>query len=196
MSAAETIQLQPDASPALMAVRSSDLLGFPPVLDACCGPRQMWFDPRDERCLFVDKRRETHVIDTGTPGTIGRKAQVIDPDILADFTDLPFPSATFSLVVMDPPHLRRLEARGVLTKKYGVLIPGWEEMLRAGFAECFRVLRPNGVFIFKWCETEIAIDRVLALTDQRPLFGHRSGAKAKTHWVTFLKPNTEVTDRP
>lgn len=30
----------------------------------------------------------------------------IDPDIQCDFTDLPFPDETFSLVVFDPPHLK------------------------------------------------------------------------------------------
>lgn len=147
-----------------------------------------WFDKNDPRALFVDKRRETHDIDIGTPGTVGRKPIVVDPDILADFTDLPFPSASFSLVVFDPPYVRRLEARGVITKKYGTLIPGWQEMLCAGFEECFRVLRPNGVLIFKWGETEIPLGDVLRLTPEKPLFGHQSGAKSKTHWISFLKP--------
>lgn len=31
-----------------------------------------WFDRDDPRALFVDRRRETHPIDIGTPGTIGR----------------------------------------------------------------------------------------------------------------------------
>jgi hypothetical protein len=30
---------------------------------------------------------------------------------------------------------------------------------------------------------------VLALTPEKPLYGHRSGKKAQTHWVAFLKPN-------
>ena len=34
---------------------------FPPVLDACCSKRAFWFDPRDERTLFVDNRAETIV---------------------------------------------------------------------------------------------------------------------------------------
>ena len=34
---------------------------FPPVLDACCGGRHFWFDKKDGRALFVDKRRETIV---------------------------------------------------------------------------------------------------------------------------------------
>jgi hypothetical protein len=33
---------------------------LPPVLDACCGPRMMWFDKNDPRALFIDRRRETH----------------------------------------------------------------------------------------------------------------------------------------
>ena len=170
---------------------SARLIGsaFPPVLDACCGSRMFWYDRKDARAIYLDKRRETHVIDNGMPGTVGRKELVIDPDILGDFTDLPFPSDTFALVVFDPPHIRRLEALGVLTKKYGVLIPGWQEMLRAGFEECFRVLRPEGTLIFKWCAVEIPLTDVLALTDHKPLFGHQSGAKAKTHWCAFLKPN-------
>ena len=33
-----------------------------------------------------------------------RGNSVIAPDLLADFTDLPFPDNTFALVVFDPPH--------------------------------------------------------------------------------------------
>lgn len=184
--------LQPSPSCKAGAGCVERLVGLPPVLDACCGSRMMWFDANDARALFVDKRRETWPIDDGTPGTIGRKAIVVNPDVLADFTDLPFPEGTFALVVFDPPHIRRLEARGIITKKYGVLIPGWQEMLRAGFEECFRVLRPDGVLIFKWGSVEIALTEVLALTNHKPLFGHQSGAKAKTHWVAFIKPNNQA----
>lgn len=35
----------------------NDLLGFPPVLDACCGTRMMWFDKQDKRTIYIDKRR-------------------------------------------------------------------------------------------------------------------------------------------
>ena len=31
------------------------------VLDVCCGPKGMWFNKQDERALFLDKRRETHI---------------------------------------------------------------------------------------------------------------------------------------
>jgi hypothetical protein len=66
-------------------------------------------------------------------------------------------------------------------------------MLRDGFAECFRVLAPSGVLIFKWTETQIPLRDILALTPEKPLFGHQSGAKARTHWCTFMKaPDAET----
>ena len=61
-------------------------------------------------------------------------------------------------------------------------------MIKGGFSECFRVLKPNGTLIFKWDEYEIPIKEILKLTDQKPLFGHISGKRAQTHWVTFIKP--------
>jgi len=163
---------------------------FPPVLDACCGSRAFWFDKADQRCLYVDKRRETitwneRITDRASP-------LVIAPDVQADFTDLPFPSGTFALVVFDPPHIVRTEPRGNMTRYYGHLAGDWREMLRKGFAECFRVLRPDGTLVFKWNEQEIPVREILALTPEKPLFGHKSGKQAKTHWIAFLKPNNTI----
>ena len=161
---------------------------LPPVLDACCGSRMFWFDRKDNRATFVDKRRERHTLpDVSSKG--GSRELVIDPDHLADFTDLPFPDNTFALVVFDPPHFERNGATGWVGLKYGTLKGDWRDELRRGFAECFRVLRPEGVLIFKWCEDEIPVSQILALTPERPLFGHKSGKQQKTHWVAFMKPN-------
>ena len=176
------------------AVRSSDLLGFPPVLDACCGSRMFWFDKQDGRALYVDKRRETHITDTRP----GAGPTVINPDVLASFTSLPFPDDTFSLVVFDPPHhtmsgtrFRSVKKPGWAMRKYGWLDDDWRDVLRGGFSECFRVLKPEGTLIFKWAEKEIAVADILKLTPHKPLFGHRSGKQATTHWIAFLKPNAE-----
>ncbi len=156
------------------------------VLDVCCGTRSFWFDKTDERALFVDKRRETHVVDVGTPGTVGRSPLVIDPDVLANFTALPFADESFSVVAFDPPHVRRTAAKGNITRKYGFLEVGWEDMLRHGFSECFRVLKPDGTLVFKWGETEISVSKVIDLSPFRPLFGHRTGKT--TVWAVFIKP--------
>ena len=56
----------------------------------------------------------------------------------------------------------------------------------------FRVLRPEGTLIFKWCEYEVPVREVLALTPEKPLFGHQSGKLGKTHWIAFLKPNSVI----
>ena len=176
---------------------STDLLGFPPVLDACCGSRMFWFDKQDDRALFVDKRRETWAADLGTESTKGRSPIVVSPDLVEDFTNLPFADASFALVVFDPPHItQREETGGLLLKKYGCLTGNWREMLRLGFAECFRVLKPEGTLIFKWNEASIPVREILALTPEKPLIGHKSGKKAQTHWIAFMKPNVAIKRLP
>jgi hypothetical protein len=61
-----------------------------------------WFNKSDDRAVFVDKRCESHVLtDKSSKG--GSRELVINPDIQANFTALPFENETFSLVVFDPP---------------------------------------------------------------------------------------------
>lgn len=160
---------------------------FPPVLDACCGTRMMWFNKVDPRCLYVDKRCESF---RPTGYKFADKDVHVLPDTQADFTALPFPDNTFAHVVFDPPHIVRMSI-GNVTRYCGALRPDWRDMIRKGFAECFRVLRPEGVLVFKWSEIEIPVRDVLALTPEKPLYGHRSGKASKTHWIAFLKPNAE-----
>lgn len=111
----------------------------------------------------------------------------VDPDVIADFTAIPFESNTFYLVVFDPPHLLRAGETAWLVKKYGKLEDNWPQMLKDGFAECMRVLRPNGVLIFKWSEAQIPAARVWKAIGCKPLFGHHSGKQSKTFWGCFMK---------
>jgi ubiquinone/menaquinone biosynthesis C-methylase UbiE len=157
------------------------------VLDACCGPRMFWFDRQDERAIFVDKRSEKHMAADYSVKN-GEREIVVSPDLVADFTNLPFPDDRFSLVVFDPPHIARQGDTSWLLKKYGRLQGEWREEIRKGFAECFRVLKPDGVLIFKWSETQFPVSQILALTPERPLFGNRCGKTSKTHWIVFQKP--------
>jgi len=168
---------------------------FPPVLDACCGGRMMWFNKRHPAALYMDKRHETVTWegDETVPGREDKRHRVrtleIAPDVQADFTDMPFPDGTFSLVVFDPPHFTSLGKTSATAKRYGRLFGDWETELAAGFRECFRVLRPEGVLVFKWNSHDVPLNRVLALAPTGPLFGHTTGRQSKTHWVAFLKPN-------
>ena len=159
-------------------------MSLPTVLDVCCGPRMFWFDRADPRALFLDKRRETAVADTRE----GRREIVVDPDILADFTALPFEDDSFPLAVFDPPHTFS-GTKGWMAKKYGSLTgTDWRSDITHGFAECFRVLAPMGTLIFKWNEHRIPVSAILSLTPHKPLFGQRCGTTAKTHWIVFQKP--------
>ena len=156
------------------------------VLDACCGSRMFWFDRADDRALYVDNRREKHLaVDFSVKN--GEREIVVDPDIQADFRALPFPDDTFDRVVFDPPHIQRNGDTSWLFKKYGVLRGEWREMIRRGFAECFRVLRPGGTLVFKWSNHDVPVREILGMTPERPLYGHRSGRASKTHWIVFLK---------
>lgn len=151
-----------------------------PVLDACCGSRMFWFNKNDERTHFNDKRKESHTLCDG-------RSLIIKPDTQYDFTNMPFPNGQFHHVVFDPPHLKSVGDTAYMALKYGKLDADWKEVLRNGFAECFRVLAPNGTLIFKWNEDQISVREILALTKQKPLYGHRSGKASKTHWIAFIK---------
>lgn len=164
------------------------------VLDACCGSRMFWFDPKDGRALFCDKRRETHRL-ADSSSKWGERTLVIDPDMIADFTELPFPDNNFAMVVFDPPHLVRVGKSSWMARKYGKLEGDWREELRKGFSECFRVLKPEGTMIFKWNEYNVPVSQILALTPERPLFGNRCGKQAKSHWIVFIKGSTQPTER-
>ena len=147
------------------------------VLDVACGSRMFWFDKADKRALFLDNRTVDNVC-------LGKRV-IVEPDMIADFRNLPFPDNHFPLVVFDPPHLRWAGQTSMMRLKYGQLFESWEDDLRKGFAECFRVLKPLGTLVFKWGGKQVHIDDVLALTPEKPLFGNRRGKT--TYWMVFQK---------
>lgn len=150
------------------------------ILDACCGSKMFWFDKSNPLALFQDIRSEEHIL------CDGRKL-IIKPDVLADFRNMPHKNNTFQIVVFDPPHLNKLGKDSWMAKKYGTLLPTWEQDIKLGFEECMRVLKPKGVLIFKWNESQIKLKDILKLIAYEPLFGHTSGKASKTIWLTFIK---------
>lgn len=156
------------------------------ALDVCCGSRMFYFDKDDSRVLFCDKRFfSTTIKDKTAKGGIRHLS--VSPDIICNFTKLPFENSTFPLVVFDPPHLEKVGDSGWLSQKYGKLQGDWRNELRLGFSECFRVLKDEGTLIFKWNETDIPVSEILKLTNEKPIFGNRSGKQSKTHWIVFQK---------
>lgn len=155
------------------------------ILDATCGSRSIWFNKNHPAALYMDKRVEHHEAVFGANGS--NHVIDVEPDVVADFTDMPFENETFSLVVFAPPHLKRIGDSGWLIKKYGKLDDNWPQLIHDGFRECMRVLKPNGVLIFKWSEVEIPAEEVWKAIGEKPLFGHHSGIKMNTYWGCFMK---------
>lgn len=145
-----------------------------------------WFNPENPNALFLDIRRvEPRIVGKGKHGRV----RSVLPDKIMDFRALDIPDNSYPLVVFDPPHFNTLGEKSFMAETYGRLDPKtWRDDLTKGFSECFRVLKPDGVLIFKWNEYDIPLKEVLKLTPVAPLFGHPSGKAQKTHWVAFMKP--------
>ncbi|MDD4601619.1 MAG: SAM-dependent methyltransferase [Negativicutes bacterium] len=151
------------------------------ILDPCCGGRMFWFDKHNPNVIFGDIRNERHIL------CDGRKLEV-KPDKIMDFRNLEYPDKTFKLVVFDPPHLKGAGRNGWMAKKYGVLDKDtWRDDLRRGFSECWRVLKKDGILIFKWNEHSIKLKDIRDLFPADPLFGHTTNNKGNTHWICFMK---------
>lgn len=148
------------------------------ILDACCGSRMFWFDKTHKNTVYMDNREfETILCD-------GRRLE-IKPDIIGDFKDIPFKNNSFYLVIFDPPHLKWSGQKSWLRAKYGQLPGNWQEELRQGFAECMRVLKPNGILVFKWGEAQIKLSDVLKCFPVKPLIGAKTSKM--THFLIFMK---------
>lgn len=152
------------------------------ILDACCGSKMFWFDKNNPNVTFMDIRKVNETLSDG------RKLNV-NPDLIGDFRNIPFPDNTFDLVVFDPPHLLNAGDQSWLAKKYGKLNKKtWKQDISRGFDECMRVLKVNGILIFKWNEEQVKLSSILSAVNYRPLFGNR---RAKTHWLVFYKTENE-----
>lgn len=155
----------------------------PPALDVACGPKSFYFDRDDARVETCDLYPRHKILCDG-------RTLDVSPDIVADFRDLPFEDSSFSLVIFDPPHLTT--GAGWQVDKYGRLSTrSWKADLRAGFAECLRVLKPEGTLVFKWYEYRIPLRDVLSCCPVAPIVGNRRPHASKTHWLLFMKPPEE-----
>jgi len=146
-----------------------------------------WWDKAHPLTLYMDRR-------TAPRGAVGdltgrpewNPAWECAPDVVGDFRAMPFEDASFRLVVFDPPHLIQEPNDSITHLKYGSLSPDtYEDDLRRGFAECWRVLAPGGTLIFKWAGD---INRVKPHFPATPIVGTRVPRGLQTWWLTFYKP--------
>ena len=152
------------------------------ILDVCCGSKMFWFQKNRTDTAYMDIREFSDIL------CDGRKLEV-KPDILGDFRNIPFSDNTFKLVVFDPPHLTKVGRNSWLAKKYRQLNIGWPDDIKKGFEECFRVLEPYGILVFKWNEEQIKLSEILKNIEYKPLFGNR---RSKTHWLIFMKESEVI----
>ena len=150
------------------------------ILDATAGFRMMWFNKHHPNVLYVDQRPEC------------------EPDQIADFTHLDYPDESFKLVVFDPPHIidkTGTNRTGQLNDFGSLCAETWQNDLRKGFREVWRVLQNYGVLIFKWSSQQVPSNQVLKLISQEPLFYQVTSNKRRqnshsdyqTLWFCFMK---------
>lgn len=157
------------------------------ILDATCGSRTIWFDKNCPATVYFDCREEHGTAIWRSTKNDSVRTIDVTPDIIGDFTKMPFADESFELVVFDPPHLVHLGENAWLRKKYGKLPENWPQLIHDGFWECMRVLKPYGTLVFKWNEFDIPTRKIIDAIGAEPLFGHKSGKQMKTHWLCFMK---------
>ncbi len=152
------------------------------ILDACCGGRCFWFNKKHPKTIYIDIKRRPK-------GTCKERPNWnCEPDMIADFKNLPFRDRTFKHIVWDPPHLVNLGKESIMNKKYGSLnSETWQYDLKKGFDELWRVLENYGTLVFKWSEGSISTRQVLDLFPEEPLYGHPTAKSGKTKWMVFMK---------
>ena len=147
------------------------------ILDACCGSRMFHFDKENEDVLYMDNRQLDTTLSDG-------RTLNVNPDVVADFRDMPFEDESFYMVIFDPPHLVNAGDNSWLAQKYGKLDDLWPVDIHQGFNECMRVLKTNGTLIFKWNEEQVSLKEVMQAIGHTPVFGNK---RSKTHWLVFMK---------
>lgn len=147
------------------------------ILDACCGPKMFWYEKELPFVTFQDIR-------AGIKEYSGGRKIRIEPNHVGDVTSMDFADETFDVVIFDPPHMIRAGKTSWLNIKYGKLPEEWESWIEKAFAECFRVLRSDGVLVFKWNSTQIPFSKIIKLSPYKPILGDQ---RASTRWTIFVK---------
>lgn len=160
------------------------------ILDATAGSRSIWYEKNHPYTVYLDKRIGVFSSQSGNKKRKDVRSYKVFPNVVGRWENLPFKNDCFDTVVFDPPHLIKQRDKKLMgmVACYGVLYTdNWKQVLSNGIDELFRVLKPNGAFIFKWCENDRSIEDVLCLFPYKPVFGTRTGQRNDNHWIYFLK---------
>lgn len=157
------------------------------ILDATCGIKGMWYQKHHPLVTFMDKREDVFL---SAHKHQKPRTYRVEPDIVCEWKDAPFPDDYFDVVIFDPPHIiwSNSHKEGTVEREYGHLDAGsWQSEIEQGVKRLFEVMKPGGMFILKWCEVTIPVKKIIDLVPYPPLFGTRTGQANKNHWIVFLK---------
>jgi len=162
------------------------------ILDATCGFKGIWYQKNHPFVTFMDKRKENIDGKTKNYKFKNRRRVKINPDIVSTWKDAPFPDNYFDMIIFDPPHLIKNNGSKLsqMQKQYGYLNKDtWKQDIKEGVEKLFKILKPEGVFILKWCENNARVEEVIKLMPYPPLFGSNTKSKGYTanYWILFLK---------
>jgi len=162
------------------------------ILDATCGARGMWYIKKHPLVTYMDKREGVFINKKSYNKFKNVRRTKIKPDVVSEWKDAPFPDEHFDCIIFDPPF--HIEKRGTkeagIHYRYGRLYKdNWNIVLGEGIKVLFDKLKPEGLFIFKWCENNntIPIEKVLKLFPYKPTFGTKTGQHNHQHWIVFIK---------
>jgi|TARA_R100000501_G_C2624814_1_gene118143 hypothetical protein len=165
------------------------------ILDACCSSRMFWFNKKHPNTIFQDIREEEK-------GFVNnRQNREIKPDIIGDFRNMSFKDKSFKLIIWDPPHIiQKYNANCRMIAIYGSLEPEtWQDDLKKGFNDIWRVLDDFGVLIFKWSEVDrwgqrkysAKLKDIIRLFHTEPLIAQKvkwtKDNQFATYWCCFMK---------
>jgi len=160
------------------------------ILDATAGSRGIWVQKNHPYVTFMDKRKGKFV---SYQSPKDKRTYEVNPDVVASWDNMPFKDETFDMVVFDPPHIiKKQKTPSRLEIQYSYLDKDiWRKTLKDAFINLFRVLKQDGIFILKWCESNKPIEDIIALSPYPPLFANKTinhNPKTKdSYMVVFLK---------
>ncbi len=156
------------------------------ILDACCGGRHMWRDKNNKNTVYMDIRQVEK-------GTIELQPNwSVQPDVIGDYRDMPFDDEAFRYVIWDIPHKIKHD-NGIITMKYGYLGESWQHDLTVAFVEIMRVLKPQGMLIFKFNDLAIPFNEIRKCFPMQEIgfTPTKKGVNTTAFWC-YIKPSKEA----
>jgi len=160
------------------------------ILDATAGSRSIWYQKNHPFVTFMDKRKVDIWDKTKNKKFSSTRRIKVDPDVVSEWKDAPFPDEHFDMIIFDPPHLirKREWSDSSMVTRYGKLYQdNYKQVLQEGIKKLFNILKQEGIFILKWCDTDRSVDEIIKLCPYKPMVGTRTGQGNKNHWILFIK---------